>query len=360
MPLYALTPDLVDALNADYPHLTELDLSGNRLSSFDASELGALASSLHRLSLAHNRLSAVSLASLHSVSSLDLSHNALHDRRVLLQELRRLPHLRELSLAGNPLASGEPPLSLLVGEELPLLRTLDGQPCGLAAKLEESQLRCRTLENELTAAREHERQTASKLAASEAARIAAERRAERAEQSDAAAHKQLRLAEARAAAAQRTCDDALAATSAETLETAAGRGRHAHLLALLSRWRLCAQDALLQAVDSSERELAFERRRSAEAAALKAEVRSVCEALCGRCASLQAAVDARLIGMEGRVQACAAGVAALAGERDDARGALEAAAERCAAMHGRLKEQAELVQALREDVHAAQARRDDR
>ncbi len=175
MPLFALTPELVASIQAQYPSLATLNLAGNgargerrrcapleplraALARFEhrqarcgrfalASDararamatytelqslehLAPLSGSLTALDASDNALRcAAGCASLPLLTEADLRHNALDDLAALVTALRPLRRLRALALAGNPLCSAfssAHAYRAAVAAALPQLRDLDG------------------------------------------------------------------------------------------------------------------------------------------------------------------------------------------------------------------------------------------
>lgn len=85
-------PAIVEKLR----ELTRLDLSNNQIT-----EVARISQRVHELNLSHNKISSGKLAKLPtSLRKLNLTHNHI---TVVPEDLKRLEHLRELELTGNPI-----------------------------------------------------------------------------------------------------------------------------------------------------------------------------------------------------------------------------------------------------------------
>ncbi|KDO30764.1 hypothetical protein SPRG_04665 [Saprolegnia parasitica CBS 223.65] len=133
MPLERLTPDLVREIAAEYPTLSNLNLSRNEIRAIDC-DVSALAY-VSRLNLSHNQLtqSLEWLRSATALSKLDLAYNDLQHMDQL-DALRGLPLLTHLTLEGNFRLDESPNYRVAVATKLPQVTTLDDTPLTAAEK----------------------------------------------------------------------------------------------------------------------------------------------------------------------------------------------------------------------------------
>ncbi|EQC34737.1 hypothetical protein SDRG_07550 [Saprolegnia diclina VS20] len=150
MPLERLTPDLVREIAAEYPTLSNLNLSRNEIRAIDCdvsalayvsrlnlshNQLTCLPPTLPRqlpqlahLLLAHNRIQSLEwLQSATKLTKLDLAYNDLQHIDQL-DALRGLPLLTHLTLEGNFRLDESPKYRVAVATKLPQLTTLDDTP----------------------------------------------------------------------------------------------------------------------------------------------------------------------------------------------------------------------------------------
>ncbi|OQR92533.1 hypothetical protein ACHHYP_03532 [Achlya hypogyna] len=147
MPLERLTEELVREIAAEYPALSNLNLSKNEIRTIDCdlsalphvsrlnlshNHLSTLPSTLHRqlpelrqLLVAHNRfVSLESFRALHSLTKLDVGYNLLQHFDQL-DVLASLPSLTHLILEGNVRLDEDPQYRVAVAAKLPRLCILD-------------------------------------------------------------------------------------------------------------------------------------------------------------------------------------------------------------------------------------------
>ena len=150
-----ITPDIIEQILVEYPHIQSLDFSENLLTGI--AELQKTAPTLLALNLQRNRIVFGSdspnclgaldnivvlnlsnnmidslrysqVAQLQKLQELDLSHNRITVLNECTSELAQVEKLRILSLTGNPIFTvlGEESLGLVLRQQLPQLETLDG------------------------------------------------------------------------------------------------------------------------------------------------------------------------------------------------------------------------------------------